>query len=92
MIHELLTINVILSVKSVFPIKCHQKLFRIGFLDYITSPHTEKLEITRIKIIAIVDAKVFTVALFFCIRIAILSPRLEYFFADLRLKYTYDCS
>ena len=42
MIHELLTINVILSVKSVFPIKCHQKPFRIGFLDYLTV-HTLKI-------------------------------------------------
>ena len=79
-------------MSSVFPVKCHQKLCPIAFLKCMIGPHTEKLEITRIKIIAIVDAKVFTVALFFCIRIAILSPRLEYFSADLRLKYTYDYS
>ena len=72
--------------------KSHQKLFRIAFLYYINGPRSENLEITRIKIIAIVDAKVYTVALFFCIRIAILSPSLEYISADLRLKYTYDYS
>lgn len=51
---------------SLCPIKCHQKLFpSIRFLEYITSPHTENLQITNIKIIASVDSRVYTVGLFF---------------------------
>lgn len=65
LIHELLTINAILYVKSVFPVKCHQKLCPIAFLKYMIGPHNENLEITHIKIIASVDARVYAVVLLF---------------------------